>query len=177
MLPCRPRAPRQQPIAVHLSCAGALSILRTTARGASRFLCSPPLPDLPEFGRITTDSSMPIDLPIDVQPLPYEHKLLERRVEDVDLLVIHCTELPELAQARTYGERVIYADTGTGASGHFYIERDGRIVRYVDPLRAANHTRGHNARSIGVELVNRGRYPDWYASDSQVMTDPYTEPT
>jgi N-acetylmuramoyl-L-alanine amidase len=118
---------------------------------------------------------MPLDLPIHDQPLPYVERLLERRVEDIDLVVIHCTELPDLAQAREYGERVLYSDSGTGASGHYYIERDGRILRYVPPERVANHTRGHNARSIGIELVNRGRYPDWLRSDNQVMTEPYPE--
>jgi N-acetylmuramoyl-L-alanine amidase len=118
---------------------------------------------------------MPLDLPIHDQPLPYVERLLERRVEDIDLVVIHCTELPDLAQAREYGERVLYADSGTGASGHYYIERDGRILRYVPPERVANHTRGHNARSVGIELVNRGRYPDWLRSDNQVMSEPYPE--
>lgn len=117
---------------------------------------------------------MPIDLPIHDTPLPYEAQLVERRAEDVDLLVVHCTELPDLAMARTYGERVIYTDTGTGASGHYYIDRDGTVSRYVDPLRVANHTRGYNPRSIGVELVNLGRYPDWFDSRRQVPTEPYT---
>lgn len=117
---------------------------------------------------------MPIDLPIHEWPLPYESKLIERRVEDVDLLVVHCTELPDLAMARSYGERVQYADSGTGASGHFYIDRDGAITRYVDPRRVANHTRGYNPRAIGVELVNRGRYPDWFDSRRQVPDEPYT---
>jgi N-acetylmuramoyl-L-alanine amidase len=114
-----------------------------------------------------------MDLAIVDWPLPYAEHLLERRIEDVDLVVIHCTELPDLAMAREYGERVLYADSGTGASGHFYIERDGRIVRFVDPLRIAHHTRGYNPRSIGVELVNLGRYPDWLRSDRQTMTEPY----
>lgn len=118
---------------------------------------------------------MPLDLPIHDQPLPYVERLLERRLEDIDLVVIHCTELPDLAMAREYGERVLYVDTGTGASGHYYIERDGRILRYVPPARVANHTRGFNPRSIGIELVNRGRYPDWYRHDNQVMTEPYPE--
>jgi N-acetylmuramoyl-L-alanine amidase len=124
---------------------------------------------------MTREVAMPIDLPIHDSPLPYETQLVERRVEDVDLLVVHCTELPDLAMARTYGERVIYTDTGTGASGHYYIDRDGTVSRYVDPLRVANHTRGYNPRSIGVELVNLGRYPDWFDSRRQVPTEPYTD--
>jgi N-acetylmuramoyl-L-alanine amidase len=114
-----------------------------------------------------------MDIAIVDWPLPYTERLLERRVEDIDLVVIHCTELPDLAMAREYGERVLYTDSGTGASGHYYIERDGRVVRFVDPLRVANHTRGYNPRSIGIELVNLGRYPDWLRSDRQTMTEPY----
>jgi N-acetylmuramoyl-L-alanine amidase len=116
-----------------------------------------------------------LDLPVTDAPLPYAEKLIERRVEDIDLVVIHCTELPDLATAREYGERVLYAETGTGASGHYYIDRDGSIVRYVPPGRVANHVRGHNPRSIGIELVNRGRFPDWHDSRRQVMTEPYPE--
>ncbi|MEX1828902.1 N-acetylmuramoyl-L-alanine amidase [Luteibacter sp. CQ10] len=108
-------------------------------------------------------------------PLPYEARLPERAADGVDLVVIHCTELPDLAMAREYGERVLYEDRGTGASGHYYVDRDGTVLCYVDPLRTANHTRGYNPRSIGIELVNLGRYPDWFRSDNQVMTEPYTE--
>jgi hypothetical protein len=75
----------------------------------------------------------------------------------------------ELRRARAY------PDSGTGASGHYYIERDGAISRFVDPVRSANHTRGYNPRSIGIELINLGRYPDWYDSRRQAMTDPYPE--
>lgn len=106
-------------------------------------------------------------------PLPYEALLPDRDPTDVDLAVIHCTELPDLAMAREYGERVLYADRGTGASGHYYVDRDGSVLCYVDPSRTANHTRGYNPRSIGIELVNLGRYPDWFRSDNQVMTEPY----
>jgi N-acetylmuramoyl-L-alanine amidase len=116
-----------------------------------------------------------MDLPVHDLPLPYVERLQERRVEDIDLVVIHCTELPDLAMAREYGERVLYADSGTGASGHWYIERDGRIHRWVPPSRVANHTRGFNPRSVGIELVNTGRYPDWFRHDRQVMTEPYPE--
>lgn len=116
-----------------------------------------------------------MDLPVHDLPLPYVDRLQERRLEDIDLVVIHCTELPDLAQARAYGERVLYADSGTGASGHWYIARDGRIHRWVPPARVANHTRGYNVRSVGIELVNTGRYPDWFRHDNQVMTEPYPE--
>ena len=105
---------------------------------------------------------MPLDLAIHEHALPYVEQLVERRIEDIDLVVVHCTELPDLATARSYGERILYADTGTGASGHYYIDRDGRIERYVPPARAANHTRGYNPRSVGIEIVNTGCVPDDY---------------
>ncbi|KPN20076.1 N-acetylmuramoyl-L-alanine amidase [Xanthomonas sp. Mitacek01] len=106
------------------------------------------------------------------QPLPYVDLLAARPVEDVTLVVVHCTELPDLATARSYGERVLY-DSGTGASGHWYIDRDGTIVEYVPVDRVAHHVRGHNAQSVGIELVNTGRFPDWYDSRHQAMDEPY----
>ena len=108
------------------------------------------------------------------QPLPYADALAARESGDIDLVVIHCTELPDLAMAREYGERVLYA-SGTGNSGHYYIDRDGSIHEYVDPARIAHHTRGFNPRSIGIELVNTGRYPDWLDSRRQAMDEAYTE--
>ncbi|GGA06901.1 N-acetylmuramoyl-L-alanine amidase [Dyella caseinilytica] len=112
-------------------------------------------------------------LTIHDQPLPYVAKLLERPASAVTLVVIHCTELPDLAMAREYGEKVLY-DNGTGNSGHYYIDRDGAVYRYVPGTRVANHVRGYNPPSIGIELVNKGRYPDWFDSRRQTMTEPYT---
>ncbi len=120
---------------------------------------------------------MSIDLPpagIRSDPLPYEACLQPRSLAQVDLVVIHCTELPDMATAREYGERIIH-DSGAGNSGHYYINRDGRVHRFVQPTRTSNHTRGYNPRSVGIELVNRGRYPDWYDSRRQVMDEPYSE--
>jgi len=108
------------------------------------------------------------------QPLPYVERLQSRALADVDLVVIHCTELPDLATAREYGERVVHA-SGTGNSGHYYIDRDGSIVRYVPEERVAHHVRGHNEHSVGIELVNTGRYPDWFDSHRQVMVEPYPD--
>lgn len=117
---------------------------------------------------------MPLDLAIHDWPLPYESRLAERAAAVVDLVVIHCTELPDLATAREYGERVLY-EAGTGNSGHYYIDRDGVVHRFVADDRVAHHTRGYNERSIGIELVNRGRYPNWLDSRHQSMKEPYTE--
>ena len=107
-------------------------------------------------------------------PLPYVDRLRERSLRDIDLVVIHCTELPDLATAREYGERVQHAD-GSGNSGHFYIDRSGAVHRFVEAERVAHHTRGYNERSIGIELVNTGRYPDWFDSRRQAMTEPYPQ--
>ncbi|WP_267223333.1 N-acetylmuramoyl-L-alanine amidase [Dyella silvae] len=106
------------------------------------------------------------------QPLPYVPLLPERPASAVEMVVIHCTELPDLATAREYGERVLY-ESGAGASGHYYIDRDGSIYRYVPGTRVAHHVRGHNPNSIGIELVNLGRYPDWWHAGRQTMTEPY----
>ena len=116
--------------------------------------------------------------------LPYEQRLDMRPIEQIDLVVIHCTELPDLATARTYGERVRYPERaeggGTGNSGHYYIDnkssgRDGSVHMFVRPERVAHHTRNYNLHSIGIELVNTGRYPDWLDSRRQDMREPYTE--
>lgn len=109
-----------------------------------------------------------------LEPLPYVERLEKRPLSQIDLVVMHCTELPDMSMAREYGERVLY-EAGTGASGHYYIDRDGSIYEYVNPIFAAHHTRGYNPRSVGIELVNIGRYPNWYDSNNQVMGEPYTD--
>lgn len=111
---------------------------------------------------------------IPLQPLPYQDSLAARAPTEIDLIVIHCTELPDLAMARAYGERVLYA-SGSGNSGHFYIDRDGSVVQYVPLERVAHHVSGFNPRSIGIELVNRGRYPHWLDSRHQAMEEPYPD--
>ena len=115
------------------------------------------------------------ELHIHQHHLPYAACLDLRETEAIDLVVIHCTELPDLATARQYGERIQYAATGTGNSGHYYIDRDGSVEQWVPPHRIAHHVRGFNKHSIGVELVNLGRYPHWLNSDSQKMTEPYPQ--
>ncbi|HEX6832118.1 MAG TPA: N-acetylmuramoyl-L-alanine amidase, partial [Rudaea sp.] len=92
---------------------------------------------------------MPADFVIHNQPLSYESRLDARTLDSVDLVVIHCTELPDLATAREYGERIRYETTRTGNSGHYYIDTDGSVHRYVAPERIANHTYRYNAHTIG----------------------------
>ncbi len=107
------------------------------------------------------------------RPLPYVNLLGSRAAQEIRQVVIHCTELPDLATARDYGERILYPHSGTGNSGHWYIDRDGHTERWVDETRIAHHVRGHNAHSIGIELVNSGRYPHWLDSRHQAMSHPY----
>ena len=102
-------------------------------------------------------------------------RLESRRLADIRLVVIHCTELPDLAMARIWGEKLLHPQSRTGNSGHFYIDRDGRIEQWVPLDRVAHHVRGFNPNSIGIELVNTGRYPDWFNSDHQQLTEPYPD--
>jgi N-acetylmuramoyl-L-alanine amidase len=106
-------------------------------------------------------------------PLAYSHRLENRCTDCINLVVIHCTELPDLATARVWGEKQIYPESQTGNSGHFYIDRDGSIEEWVAVNRIAHHVRGFNPKSIGIELVNNGRYPDWFQSTHQQMTENY----
>ena len=61
------------------------------------------------------------------------------------------------------------------AAGRANRDRDGDTQLYVHPGRIAHHCRGYNERSIGIELVNTGRYPDWYDSRHQAMDEPYPQ--
>jgi len=105
--------------------------------------------------------------------LSYVSQLATRPDKTQDLVVLHCTELPDLATAREYGEKIHYPESLTGNSGHFYIDRNGDIEQWVPLDRVAHHVHGFNRRSIGVELVNTGRFPDWFDSRCQDMTEPY----
>jgi N-acetylmuramoyl-L-alanine amidase len=106
--------------------------------------------------------------------LSYTRRLDKRNLKDIQLVVVHCTELPDLAMARIWGEKLVHPATQTGNSGHFYIDRDGTIEQWVPLNRIAHHVRGINRNSVGIELVNTGRYPDWFRSDHQAMAEPYT---
>ena len=119
-------------------------------------------------------SPAPSAPPIAFDPLPYQERLEARSLDQIDLVVIHCTELPDLAMARRFGEEELYEGSRTGNSGHYYIDRDGSVHQYVALDRIAHHVRGHNTRAVGIELVNRGRYPDWLAASRQAMDEAYT---
>lgn len=105
--------------------------------------------------------------------LSYASALASRSPDEIDLVVIHCTELPDLAMSRACGEKIQYTASGTGNSGHYYIEQSGRIEEWVPLDRVAHHVRAYNERSVGVELVNRGRFPEWFDSRRQTMSEPY----
>jgi N-acetylmuramoyl-L-alanine amidase len=105
--------------------------------------------------------------------LPYASALASRSLDEIDLAVIHCTELPDLSMSRAFGEKIHYSSSGTGNCGHYYVEQSGRIEEWVPIERVAHHVRAYNERSVGVELVNRGRFPDWFDSRRQAMAEPY----
>ena len=77
--------------------------------------------------------------------------------------------------ARSWGGKLVHKQSRTGNSGHFYIDRDGNTEEWVPINRVAHHVRGHNLESIGVELVNIGRYPNWFHSQHQSMTESYSD--
>jgi len=108
-------------------------------------------------------------------PLSYADRLALRARDAIDLVVIHCTELPNLTMAREFGERIRHEQSQTGNCGHYYIDVDGAIHRFVDDERAAHHTFGYNQRSIGIELSNPGRYPNWSDSRHQAFTVAYSK--
>ena len=108
------------------------------------------------------------------QLLSYNDNLDKRDTLSIEMIVLHCTELPSLEMAREYGERIIYEGSGTGNSGHYYIDRDGSIYRYVEDERIAHHVFSFNPGSIGIEIVNNGRYPHWFRSTDQIPEEEYT---
>ncbi len=115
------------------------------------------------------------------RPLPYVDRLDTRSLAQIELLVLHCTELPDLALARKYGEELHYPASQTGNSGHYYIDRaeaeagdhGGPVQCWVPPERIAHHVAGLNDTSVGIELVNRGRWPDWFHRNHQQPTEAY----
>jgi N-acetylmuramoyl-L-alanine amidase len=102
--------------------------------------------------------------------LPFVEHLPERTLDAVQLIVIHATEEPDIEAARRLAE-----DSEEMVSAHFYIDRDGSVEEWVPITRVARHVRGSNEASIGIELVNRGRYPNHYAAKSQIPTEPFPE--
>jgi N-acetylmuramoyl-L-alanine amidase len=111
---------------------------------------------------------------IQEQLVSYHDRLTIRNPASIDLVVLHCTELPTLQMAREFAERIVNPEDQVGNCGHYYIDRDGALCRYVRDDRIANHVLGYNESSVGIEIVNTGRYPDWYATTTQSPSEPYT---
>ena len=130
--------------------------------------------NMPHFGIINSTCKSGSAVHIQKHALGYENLLDDRDIQQIELLVIHCTELPDLATARSYGE-VIHYSSGTGNSGHYYVDRNGEVHQWVKPEKVAHHVRGHNKQSVGIELINSGRYPDWHDSRQQVPTEAYPD--
>ncbi len=108
------------------------------------------------------------------QLLAYNSKLESRKLSEIQLIVIHCTELPSLKTAREYGQKIHYK-SGTGNSGHYYIDKAGKVYQWVENNRIAHHVKDHNKNSIGIEIDNLGRYPNWHRTNSQTMQEEYTK--
>ncbi len=87
-------------------------------------------------------------------------RTLERRhTAELDLIVLHCTELPTLQMAEEFGERIVLPKQEPDFRVIITsIETAGCIGMYTDD-RMARHVIGFNPNSIGIELVNLGRYP------------------
>jgi N-acetylmuramoyl-L-alanine amidase len=96
--------------------------------------------------------------------------LEKRTLSDVTTVVLHATEERTLQDARAIAER-----SSRYVAAHYYIDRDGTTELWIPLDRIANHTFGHNRTSIGIELVNLGRYPDHYSTASQEPTEPFPE--
>jgi len=124
-------------------------------------------------------------LDISTDLLPYHDKLKKRDPSDINLIVIHSTELSDMKEARFYAERILYPQNsknskghygdGTGAAGHYYVDRQGQITRYINDARIAHHVKGHNKKTIGIEVVNRGRYPQSHFSRNQNVKEEFPE--
>lgn len=100
--------------------------------------------------------------------LPCLDALPKRSAADIRLLVVHSTEEPSLEDARRVAQ-----GSRDCISAHYYIDRDGSVEEWVPITRAARHVSGHNQASIGIELVNLGRFPNHLASTSQSPTEPF----
>ncbi len=107
--------------------------------------------------------------------LHYVDRLQKRPTSRIDLVVIHSTERPDLFETRRFSEHIHYPDSRTGNAGHYYIDRDGAMEEWVPLDRVAHHVREHNPHSVGIELVNTGRYPDWFHSEHQDDFEPYPD--
>ena len=56
---------------------------------------------------MTMTSALDPALSLIVEPLPYVELLEKRSLAQIDLVVMHCTELPDMTMARDYGDTTI----------------------------------------------------------------------
>lgn len=105
-----------------------------------------------------------------VKWLPWVNALRPRPLSSIELVVLHATEEPTLEDAR-----LAALNSADHVSGHIYVDRDGTLEEWVPADRIAHHTVGYNRQSIGIELVNRGRYPDHFSSRNQEPREPFPE--
>lgn len=103
-------------------------------------------------------------------------KLPERKMLDVTTIVLHATEIPGLKDAWDFAMRSADNEDGVGVCGHLYVDRDGTCYRFVPLDRIANHTKGYNSTSIGIELVNAGRHPAHFDTRYQRPSEPFPKP-
>jgi N-acetylmuramoyl-L-alanine amidase len=103
------------------------------------------------------------------------HQLLpDRRLDTITTVVLHATELPDFDAALMEAEKTAReSDSGRGVCGHLYVDRDGTVYQLVPLERVAQHVRGYNTPSIGIELINRGRYPRWFDADHQTPAETF----
>ena len=73
---------------------------------------------------------MSVRAPID-SPLPYVERLATRDTADVDLLVVHCTELPDLA--------IALVETGEFAAAESLLEETMREAKRLDHAGVQAH--------------------------------------
>jgi N-acetylmuramoyl-L-alanine amidase len=96
----------------------------------------------------------------------------ERTPGPIDILLLHYTGMPDDAQALAW-----LCDPRSNVSSHYFIERDGRVLRLVAEDRRAWHAGAAiwggesdvNSRSIGIEIANAGHpggLPDY--ADAQI---------
>jgi N-acetylmuramoyl-L-alanine amidase len=107
---------------------------------------------------------------IRVRLLPWVSHLESRPVDTVTTVVLHATEEPTLQDARRIAEK-----SDKLVSGHYYVDRDGTIQLWVPIDRVAHHAAEHNRSSIGIEIVNLGRYPNHFSVAAQSPTEVFPE--
>ena len=77
-----------------------------------------------------------------------------RNGAQIQMVVLHCTEAPLKS---TIAEFTNANPNGRQVSAHYVIDRNGDIYQMVSDSERANHCRGANANSIGIEHVGTDR--------------------